>query len=96
MVNVKVGVVGCGVISSTYLKNMTQAEGLEVAACADMLVDRAQARAAEFGVPWAGTVEDMLADPSIAIVVNLTIPAAHNAVAQAALDRKSTRLNSSH
>ena len=85
MVKVKVGVVGCGVISSTYLKNMTQAEGLEVAACADMLVDRAQARAAEFGVPWAGTVEDMLADPSIAIVVNLTIPAAHYAVAQAAL-----------
>ena len=86
MDKVKVGVVGCGVISSTYLKNMTQAEGLEVAACADMLVERAQARAAEFGVPWAGAVEDMLADPSIAIVVNLTIPAAHYAVARAALE----------
>ena len=85
MDKVNVGVVGCGVISSTYLKNMTQAEGLTVAACADMLVDRAQARAAEFGVPWAGTVEDMLADPSIDIVVNLTIPAAHYAVARAAL-----------
>lgn len=86
MDKVKVGVVGCGVISASYLKNMTQADGLEVAACADVLVDRAQARAAEFGVPWAGTVEDMLADPSIAIVVNLTIPAAHYAVARAALE----------
>ncbi|MSP14167.1 MAG: Gfo/Idh/MocA family oxidoreductase [Chloroflexi bacterium] len=82
---IKVGVIGCGVISKTYFTVLQTFEILEVAACADLLLERAQARAAEFNIPKACTVEELLADPHIQIVLNLTIPAAHAAVALAAL-----------
>ena len=76
---------GCGNISPAYFKNMPNFRLLDVAACADMLPERAQARAAEFGIPRACSVDEMLADPEIEIVVNLTIPKAHHEVALAAL-----------
>lgn len=82
---VRVGIVGCGVISGIYLENLGKTPGIEVAACADLLVERAQARAAEYGVAKACSVEELLADPSIQIVVNLTIPIAHASVAMAAV-----------
>ena len=83
---VKVGVVGCGKISGIYLKNCQQVfRDVEVAACADMVHERAAAQAAEYGVAKACGVEELLADPEIRIVLNLTIPNAHASVAQAAL-----------
>jgi predicted dehydrogenase len=83
---VKVGIVGCGTISGIYLKVAPTFELLEVAACADIVVERARARAAEFGVPKACTVSELLADPEIELVINLTIPAAHAEVALAAVE----------
>jgi predicted dehydrogenase len=83
---VKVGIVGCGVISGIYLKNLPTFDLVEVVACADLVLDRAQARAAEFGVPRACRPEELLADPAIEVVVNLTIPKAHAEVAVAAVD----------
>jgi predicted dehydrogenase len=59
---------------------------LDVVACADLDLARARARAAEFGVPRACRVEELLAEPEIEIVVNLTIPRAHGEVALAALE----------
>ena len=86
MSKTKVGIVGCGNISGIYLKNCTQVfRNLEVAACADLLVDRAKAKAEEFKVPKAGSVEELLADRDIKIVINLTIPKAHAAVAMQAV-----------
>ena len=83
---VRVGVVGCGNISSTYLRIMPTFEALEVVACADMLEERARARAAEFGVPKAYGVAALLADPAVDLVVNLTTPQAHAEIALAALE----------
>jgi predicted dehydrogenase len=82
---VKVGLVGCGTISRIYLQNARKLAALDVVACADLLVERAQARAAEFGVPKACSVAELLADPGVELVLNLTIPAAHAEVALAAL-----------
>jgi len=79
-----VGVLGCGNISGVYLKNAPRL-GLNVVACADIEMSRAQARAAEFGIK-ALTVEQLLADPAVEIVVNLTVPAAHAVVNLAALN----------
>ncbi len=82
----KVGIIGCGNISGIYLKNAGQVfEILEPVACADLIVERARARAGEFGIPKACTVEELLADPEIEIVINLTIPKAHAEVGLAAL-----------
>jgi predicted dehydrogenase len=68
-------------ISDIYLKNCTQTfENLEVAACADLDLDLARRRAQEYGIPRACTVEELLADPTVEAVLNLTAPAAHTAV----------------
>jgi predicted dehydrogenase len=82
----KVGIVGCGNISSIYFKNGKWLEAIDIVACADLIPERAQARAAEFDVPRACTVKELLADPEIDIVLNLTIPIAHAEVALAALE----------
>ncbi|MBI5960763.1 MAG: Gfo/Idh/MocA family oxidoreductase [Chloroflexi bacterium] len=82
---VNVGVIGCGNISGIYLKNCKNFEILNVAACADLDIGRAQAKAQEYGIPQALTVAELLADPSIEIVINLTIPNAHAEVARAVI-----------
>ncbi|MFD1676634.1 Gfo/Idh/MocA family protein [Alicyclobacillus fodiniaquatilis] len=84
MSRAKVGIIGCGNISEIYFKNC-QAFGLEVVACADIDVDRAKSRAAQFNVPKGCSVEELLADPEIQFVINLTIPSAHATVSRQAL-----------
>jgi predicted dehydrogenase len=83
---VRAGIIGCGVISGIYLKNLPTFDAVEVVACADLVLERAQARAAEFGVPRACSPEALLADSAVDLVVNLTIPKAHAGVALAAVD----------
>ena len=74
MTTTAVGIIGCGNISSIYLKNLHQRfRGITVAAVADIDVERSQARAAEFGVAKGCSVAELLADPAISIVINLTI-----------------------
>src|SRR5437016_310817 len=82
----KIGIVGCGNISGTYMKIVRTFDILDLVACADVIPELAQAKAAEFAVPRVCTVEELLADPEIDIVVNLTPPAAHASIALAALE----------
>lgn len=79
MDRVKVGVIGAGVISAIYLKNCTGmwSHAVEVVAIADVVPELAQKRAEEFHIPCVCTVDELLADPEIEIVLNLTAPAAH-------------------
>ncbi|GAA2752476.1 Gfo/Idh/MocA family protein [Amnibacterium kyonggiense] len=74
---VGVGVIGAGVISAQYLANLTTFPDLEVRFVADIDLERAKARAEEFGIPASGTTEELLADDGIDIVVNLTLPSVH-------------------
>lgn len=85
MEKTKVGIIGCGNICEIYFKNGKRFDILDIAACADLKPERAEAKAKEHGCK-AVTVEQILADPQIKIVLNLTIPAAHAAVAQAAVE----------
>lgn len=73
---VGIGIIGCGNISSQYLKAMQDFPVLDVIAIADMRPEVAEKKAAEFGLT-AVTVEALLADPKVEIIVNLTIPRAH-------------------
>jgi len=79
---VGVGVIGAGVISGTYLENMTAFADLDVLFVADLDLTRAQAQAEAYGVPGHGSVDDLLARDDIEIVVNLTIPAVHTEVGE--------------
>ena len=81
-----IGIIGCGNISQVYFQNLAKFQNTQIVACADMLLERAQAKAAEHGIPKALTVEQLLADPDVEIVVNLTIPVAHSEIALLALE----------
>jgi len=83
---VKIGLIGCGNISSAYVKGCRAFEILEVVATADLIPDLAVAKAAEHGIPHAYHVEELLADPAVDIVVNLTVPEAHAAVTLQAIE----------
>jgi len=80
-----VGIVGCGNISGIYLEAGKKWDILNIVACADIDLPRAQAQAAKYGIPKACAVEELLADPGVDIVINLTVPQAHAEVALAAL-----------
>ncbi len=76
MNKIKVGIIGCGNISPVYFKAARRMQVLELVGCADMVYERAQARAKEYDTQ-AFTVDEMIAHPDVQIIVNLTIPAAH-------------------
>lgn len=76
----KVGVIGCGMISNHYLAHLPQFNILELTTCADILPDRAAEQALKHRVPKACSVEELLDDPNIDIVVNLTTPRVHSEV----------------
>jgi hypothetical protein len=88
MERLRIGVIGCGMISEKYLENLTKtfAFCLDVRAVADIVPEAAQKRAEQFGVPVACSPDELLADPEIELVVNLTIPAAHYDVSLKALE----------
>ncbi|WEK62066.1 MAG: Gfo/Idh/MocA family oxidoreductase [Candidatus Microbacterium colombiense] len=82
---VGIGIIGAGVISDTYLENLSSFPDVEVLAIGDLILDRAEAQAAEYGVPTFGSAADVLAHPGVDLVINLTIPAAHIEVSRAAI-----------
>src|SRR4051794_28767601 len=83
---VKVGLIGCGAISGIYLTNAPRFGNIEIAAVADLLIERAEAKAAEFNIPKACDPDDLLTDPYIEIVLNLTTPGGHASIGMAALE----------
>jgi len=82
----KVGIIGCGAISKKYLENSRRFDAFEVVAVADARPEAARARAEEFDAPKACTPDELLADPEVEIVVNLTPHAAHGPLGVAALE----------
>ncbi len=81
----QLGIIGCGNISNAYIDGCRQFDHLRVVAVADIAPEAAQAKAAEHDLACAGSVEALLADPDIDLVINLTTPAAHAAVSLAVL-----------
>jgi predicted dehydrogenase len=80
-----VGIIGAGVISQTYLQNLTSFPDVRVVAIGDLLPERARAKAEEHGVAAWGSADDVLGNPEVDLVVNLTIPEAHVAVSSRAV-----------
>jgi predicted dehydrogenase len=82
---VVVGVVGAGVISDEYLRNLTAFRDVRVVYVADLDGSRAAERAAEHGVAESGDLTGLLQRADVEVVVNLTVPSAHADVTRAAL-----------
>jgi predicted dehydrogenase len=81
---VRVAIAGCGVISHAYVKNAAAFSSYEIVACSDVNRSAADALAAEHDLR-AAPYEELLADPAIDVILNLTPPSAHVAVNLAAL-----------
>lgn len=77
---VKTAIVGCGMISSTYLKNLCgenrMFNSIDVIACCDLNEVAAKARAEQFNLKVM-TLEEICASDEIEMVINLTNPTAH-------------------
>jgi predicted dehydrogenase len=81
----RVGIVGCGNVSRLYLPDFASLSGVELAACTDVDVDRAAALAERGGVR-ALAFDELLADPTIDVVLNLTPAPEHARVSLAAIE----------
>ncbi len=80
-----VGVIGCGNISGTYLRNSLVFNQIKITACADLNPDAAEIKAWEFGLKTMSTTE-LVKSPEIDIVLNLTNPKSHVEVNLMALE----------
>lgn len=80
----RIGVIGCGAISGIYFQNLAKLDDVEVVACADLDLQRCAEVGPKYGVP-AAKVEEILIDPSIDLILNLTVPKAHHEVSLLAL-----------
>jgi predicted dehydrogenase len=80
----RVGIIGSGNVTHFYVNGCARFASIELAACADLDMERARALSVKGGIP-AVTVEALLADPSIDVALVLTPPAAHAAVSIAAI-----------
>jgi predicted dehydrogenase len=82
----RVGLIGTGRISDVYLRNCANFSGLKIAVCGSLNMEESRAKAEEFGVPKTAAPADIIADPNIDAILNLTIPAAHAGISLAALE----------
>jgi predicted dehydrogenase len=82
---VRVGVVGCGYVFDHYMATAAAHPGIEIAALWD--IDAARlARVADFyGLASAGSLDALLADETVSLILNLTSIEAHGEVSRAAL-----------
>jgi predicted dehydrogenase len=83
---IRVGIIGCGNISGAYFNTNKTFNFFDITACADIDVSRAKAKAEEYNIAKGCSVDELLADPEIEFVINLTIPQAHGPVMLQALE----------
>ena len=82
----KIGLVGCGVISDIYLKNLTTVfPNITIYACADLDAEKVQRQAEKYGIPHTMTFEEMLACDEIEGILNITTPGSHYSLCKQSL-----------
>ena len=82
----KVGLIGCGHISETYFRGHDYFNNFQIVKCADINEENAKKCSETYGIT-ACSVEDLLNDSEIEIILNLTIPRAHFEVAKQSLEK---------
>lgn len=84
---VKTAIVGCGMISYIYAKNLTNLFSIiDLVAVCDVIPEAAKKRQEQFNVPKIMTMDEICADTEIELVVNLTAPAVHYEVIKKLLE----------
>ena len=81
MSKIRFGIIGCGVISPWHARGITNIEKAELAACCDIIAERAEKLAAHFGVPRVYTDHhELLASGDIDAVCVCTPSGLHGPV----------------
>ena len=75
----RVGIIGCGNISETYFECQNLFNNFNIVACADINIQAAEKSAEKYNVK-AFSVDDILENEDIDLIINLTIPAAHKEI----------------
>jgi len=76
----RVVIVGCGNIAGPYARTIKPYPQLELMGATDIDLARAQALVDQYGGRVYATLDEVLADPNVDLVINLTIHHAHPAV----------------
>ena len=71
-----IGIVGCGNISDTYFESQKIFKNVNITSCADIIKNIADQKANQYNIK-SQSVEEILEDKEIDLILNLTIPAAH-------------------
>ena len=77
-----VGIIGCGDISKNYVRHAKEVyfDYFDITAVGDICVEKAQVLAHDFEIPKYGLPEVVYDDPGVDIIINLTVPMAHEEV----------------
>jgi predicted dehydrogenase len=81
----RLGIVGCGNVSGDYFTSCATHPQLEIVACADASVEAAERQAARYQIARVEDPAQLVADPEVDLVVNLTPAAVHADVTLAAI-----------
>ena len=83
---VRVALLGCGSIAERYVIGMRRfPDKLEIAGCADVFPEAATSLSKRTGIRAYASVEELLADPDVDLVVNITPPVVHESMSLAAI-----------
>jgi UDP-N-acetyl-2-amino-2-deoxyglucuronate dehydrogenase len=74
---IRIGLVGCGAISTQHLEAIAAVDGLRLSAVASASTDRARAVAERWGVPWFTRLEDLLGRDDVDAVTICTPSGLH-------------------
>ena len=80
----KVGLIGCGHIAETYFRAQKYFNNIKIIKCADINKKASKKCASEYGIKSL-SVNELLKDKEVEIILNLTIPKAHFEIAKKAL-----------
>ena len=80
----KVGLIGCGHIAETYFRAEKYFNNIKIIKCADINLKAARKCSKEYGVKFL-SVNEILKDQEVEIILNLTIPKAHYEISKKAL-----------
>lgn len=78
----KVGIMGCGNISSIYIENLKKYDFVQLIALSDLDFEKARLQAEKYGIPQVYKPGELLRDPEVDLIVNLTTPDAHFSVSE--------------
>lgn len=84
---IKIGVIGCGSVSNSYLPHITKSSYIEVVACCDIIPERAKQQAIRYNIPkWYKHIDEMLNGSQFDLMLTLTDMQNHGELNRKALE----------